>query len=613
VADGIRLREGAIGQRAAQVHIPRGMLGSGDRRHVACLEDARFGSAAMSIDDLWYKNAVIYCLDVEKYQDANGDGVGDFEGLMRRLDYLTGLGVTCVWLQPFYTSPNRDNGYDVSDFYSVHEKHGSLGDFVNFMNHAEAVGIRVIVDLVVNHTSVDCPWFQIARHDAKSFFRDWYVWADERPKNHKSGIVFPGEQTTTWTFDKKAGKYYFHRFYDHQPDLNTWNPYVRAEIHKIMGFWLQLGVSGFRMDAVPFLIEKKGPGVETQQDFNILKEMREFLQWRAGDAILLAEANVPPDESMNYFGSDGDRLQLMLNFAVNQRLFYALATADIEPLVWALEETRKRPANAQWVQFLRSHDELDLGRLTEEQREKVFEAFAPKRTMQLYDRGIRRRLAPMLDNNRQRLELAFSLLFSLPGTPMMQYGDEIGIGDNLRLPERECARTPMQWTSERHGGFSRAARVIRPVIKDSVFGYEKVNVSDLRRDPQSLLNWTERVIRMRKECPEISWGMFSVLRTTESTVLALRYDWRETSLVTLHNFANRAVKVKLKVGVERGDMLVDVFGDRHSRVRNDGMHMIPLDPYAWRWYRVGSTDTTLDRRDLWSARQGSPTARDPGA
>jgi len=567
----------------------------------------------MSIDDLWYKNAVIYCLDVEKYQDANGDGIGDFEGLMRRLDYLAGLGVTCVWLQPFYGSPNRDNGYDVSDYYSVHEKHGSLGDFVNFMNHAEAIGMRVIVDLVVNHTSVDCPWYQIARSDAKSFFRDWYVWADERPKNHKSGIVFPGEQTTTWTLDRKAKKYYFHRFYDHQPDLNTWNPYVRAEIHKIMGFWLQLGVSGFRMDAVPFLIEKKGPGVETQQDFNILKEMREFLQWRAGDAVLLAEANVPPDESMNYFGSNGDRLQMMLNFAVNQRLFYALATADIEPLVWALEETQKRPANAQWVQFLRSHDELDLGRLTPEQREKVFDAFAPKKTMQLYDRGIRRRLAPMLGNNRQRLELAFSLLFSLPGTPMMQYGDEIGIGDNLKLPERECARTPMQWTSERHGGFSRAARVVRPVINDSVFGYQKVNVSDMRRDPQSLLNWTERIIRMRKECPEISWGTFSVLRTTEPSVLALRYDWRDTSLVTLHNFANRDVKVKLKIGVERDDMLVDVFSDLHSRVRNDGMHLIPLDGYAWRWYRVGSADTTLDRRDLWAPRQGSPTARDPGA
>jgi maltose alpha-D-glucosyltransferase/alpha-amylase len=567
----------------------------------------------MSIDDLWYKNAVIYCLDVEKFQDANGDGIGDFEGLMRRLDYLAGLGVTCVWLQPFYGSPNRDNGYDVSDYYSVHDRHGSLGDFVSFMNHAEAIGIRVIVDLVVNHTSIDCPWFQTARNHPKSFFRDWYVWADERPKNHKSGIVFPGEQTTTWTLDRKAKKYYFHRFYEHQADLNTWNPYVRAEIHKIMGFWLQLGVSGFRMDAVPFLIEKKGPGIETQQDFNILKEMREFLQWRAGDAILLAEANVPPDESMNYFGSDGDRLQMMLNFAVNQRLFYALATADVEPLVSALEETRKRPTNAQWVQFLRSHDELDLGRLTEEQREKVFEAFAPRKTMQLYDRGIRRRLAPMLGNDRKRLELAFSLLFSLPGTPMMQYGDEIGIGDNLKLPERECARTPMQWTSERHGGFSRAARVVRPVISDPTFGYQKVNVSDLRRDPESLLNWTERMIRMRKECPEISWGSFTVLRTTEPGVLALRYDWRETSLVTLHNFANRALKVKLKVGVERDDMLVDVFSDRHSRVRNDGMHLIPLDAYAWRWYRVGSTDTTLDRRDLWTPRLGSPTARDPGA
>ncbi len=403
-------------------------------------------NAAMSIDDLWYKNAVIYCLDVEKYQDANGDGIGDFEGLMRRLDYLAGLGATCVWLQPFYGSPNRDNGYDVSDYYAVHERHGSLGDFVNFMNHADALGIRVIVDLVVNHTSVDCPWFQSARTDPKSYYRDWYVWADQRPKDHKTGIVFPGQQTTTWSLDRKAGQYYFHRFYDHQPDLNTWNPYVRAEIQKIMGFWLQLGVSGFRMDAVPFLIEKKGAGVEHEQDFTLLKEMRDFLQWRSGSAILLAEANVPPDESMNYFGEDGERLQMMLNFPVNQRLFYALATGDTDPLIWALEQTAKRPANAQWVQFLRSHDELDLGRLTEEQREKVFEAFGPEKKMQLYDRGIRRRLTPMLGNNRRQLELAFSLLFSLPGTPMMQYGDEIGIGDNLRLPERECARTPMQWT-----------------------------------------------------------------------------------------------------------------------------------------------------------------------
>ena len=552
----------------------------------------------MSIDDLWYKNAIIYCLDVEKYQDANDDGVGDFEGVMRRLEYLQGLGVTCVWLQPFYRSPNRDNGYDVVDYYNVNDKHGSLGDFVNFMNHAQALGLRVIVDLVVNHTSIDSPWFQEARAHPTSFFRDWYVWADERPKNHRDGIVFPGQQTTTWSFDRRAGQYYFHRFYRHQPDLNTWNPYVRAEIQKIMGFWLQLGVSGFRMDAVPFLIEKKGAGVENEQDFNLLKEMRDFLQWRSGEAILLAEANVPPDASMHYFGSEGERLQMMLNFPVNQRLFYALATADLDPLIWALEQTHKRPRNAQWVQFLRSHDELDLGRLTPEQREKVFAAFGPEKRMQLYDRGIRRRLAPMLGGNRKRLELAFSLLFSLPGTPMMQYGDEIGMGDNLRLPERECARTPMQWTANVHGGFSRAKRVVRPVINDPQYGYTKVNVADQRRDPDSLLNWTERIIRARKECPEMSWGNFAVLRSNAPEVLAIRYDWRNTSLVTLHNFSDRRQKVRLKVGAPRDEVLVEVFDGRHTRAQNDGMHRIDLDAYAWRWYRVGAADTTLDRADL---------------
>jgi maltose alpha-D-glucosyltransferase/alpha-amylase len=551
----------------------------------------------MSIDDLWYKNAIIYCLDVEKYQDANGDGVGDFEGLMRRLDYLQGLGVTCVWLQPFYPSPNRDNGYDVSDYYGVHARHGTPGDFVAFMQHAEALGIRVIVDLVVSHTSIDHPWFQQARADPESPYRNWYVWARERPKDHRTGIVFPGQQKTTWTFDRRAGEYYFHRFYSHQADLNTWNPYVRAEIQRIMGYWLQLGISGFRMDAVPFLIEQKGAGVEHRQDFVLLKEMRDFLQWRSGEAIMLAEANVPPDESMNYFGDEGDHLQMMLNFPVNQRLFYGLATGDLEPLIWALEQTRKRPRNAQWVQFLRSHDELDLGRLTVEQREKVFAAFAPQKRMQLYDRGIRRRLAPMLGDDRRRLELAFSLLFSLPGTPMMQYGDEIGMGDNLRLPERECARTPMQWTGERHAGFSRAREVVRPVISDRVYGYKTRNVNDQRRDPESMLNWTERMIRARKECPEIAWGDFAVLRTAPG-VLAIRYDWRDTSLLTLHNFNAQPQRVKLKPGCVRDELLEDVFEHKQSRVRNDGLHSIELKGYGWRWFRVGAADNVLNRSDL---------------
>jgi maltose alpha-D-glucosyltransferase/alpha-amylase len=552
----------------------------------------------MPIEDLWYKNAIIYCLDVEKYQDSNGDGVGDFEGLSRRLDYLSGLGVTCVWLQPFHPSPNRDNGYDVSDHYGVHEKHGSLGEYVEFMNHAKANGMRVIIDLVVNHTSVDHPWFQSARRGPGSRFHDWYVWSKERPEDHATGMVFPGVQETTWTFDEEAQEYYFHRFYEFQPDLNTSNERVRDEITKIMGFWLELGVSGFRMDAVPFLVERKGAGAASESDFDFLYRLRSFLQWRRGDAILLAEANVLPEQSLEYFGEDGERLQMMLNFPVNQRLFYALATADTGPLAWALEQTRERPATAQWVQFLRSHDELDLGRLSHEQRERVFRALGPEKSMQLYDRGIRRRLAPMLGGDRRRLELAFSLLFSLPGTPMMQYGDEIGMGDDLALPERECARTPMQWTSERHGGFSRAQTTVRPVIAEGPYGYGQLNVADQRRDSNSLLNWTERTVRMRKECPEISWGRFEVLRTGVDEVLVLRYDWRGTGLVTLHNFSDSPRKVRLELKSRRAELLTDVFGTDHSRAGPSGAHEVTLGPYGYRWFREGAVDNTLDRASL---------------
>jgi maltose alpha-D-glucosyltransferase/alpha-amylase len=552
----------------------------------------------MAIEDLWYKNAIIYCLSVEKYMDSNADGIGDFQGLSRRLPYLAGLGVTCVWLQPFYVSPMRDNGYDVQDYYSVHSKYGSLGDFVEFMNHAESLGIRVMLDLVVNHTSVRHPWFQSARRGRKAPFHDWYVWSKERPRDHASGLVFPGVQKSTWTYDRQAGQYYFHRFYPFQPDLDTSNPVVRGEITKIMGFWLALGVSGFRMDAVPFLIERKGAGVEHVQDFGLLHDLRHFLQWRSGEAILLAEANVPPDESMKYFGEQGDNLQMMLNFPVNQRLFYALATGDTRPLCWALEHTATRPLAAQWVHFLRSHDELDLGRLTDEQRQRVYEAFGPEQSMQLYGRGIRRRLAPMLGNDRRRLQLAFSLLFSLPGTPMMQYGDEIGMGDDLALPERECARTPMQWTAERHGGFSRARKVICPVIDDHEYGYRKVNVADQRRDPHSLLNWTERIIRARRECPEISWGQFAILPTGLPEVLALRYDWRNTSLLTVHNFDARKRQVRIDVARPDGKVLVDVFDDNHSRASAAGVHDLELEGYGYRWFRVGAGDNALNRKDL---------------
>lgn len=552
-----------------------------------------------AIDDLWYKNAVIYCLDVEKYVDSNGDGVGDFVGLTRRLDYLAGLGINCVWLQPFYPSPNRDNGYDVADYYGVHPKHGTPGEFVEFMNHAEQIGIRVIADLVINHTSNRHPWFQSARKDPNSSYRSWYVWSKTRPRGWNTGMVFPGVQKATWSRDPVAGEYYFHRFYEFQPDLNTSNPAVQREIMRIMGFWLQLGVAGFRLDAVPFLIEKKGAGVKPRKDFEMLHLLRDFLQWRRRDAILLAEANVPPDESMDYFGENGDRLQMMLNFAVNQRVFYALATGDIKPLVRALEATYKRPPAAQWVNFLRSHDELDLGRLTEAQRERVFRAFAPAKEMQLYDRGIRRRLAPMLDNDRRKLELAFSLLFTLPGTPMLQFGDEIGLGDDLSLPERECARTPMQWSSDPHGGFTTGKRPVLPVISDPIYGFQRLNVEAQRRDPHSLLNWMERKIRMRKECPEISWGDWKILSTDEPGVLVMRYEWDEHTLVTLHNFTSKPHAVVLDRAAVAADRaivkLVDLLAQNDSRIDGQGRYVIQLQPYDYRWFRAGGIDLNMPR------------------
>ena len=503
--------------------------------------------------------------------------------------------MTCLWLQPFYPSPNRDNGYDVSDYYGVHPKLGTFGEFVDFMNHAERIGLRVIIDLVVNHSSDRHPWFQAARKDPRSPYRDWYIWSKKRPAGHDKGMVFPGVQKSTWTRDPVAGEYYFHCFYEFQPDLNTANPAVREEILRIMGFWLQLGVCGFRMDAVPFLIGSKGAVSQPRKDYEFLHEMRDFLQWRRRDAVLLAEANVPPDESLEYFGDLGDRLQLMLNFPVNQRLFYALATGDLKPLITALEATKQRPHASQWVHFLRSHDELDLGRLTAIQREKVFAAFGPSADAQLYGRGIRRRLAPMVNNDRRRLELAYSLLFTLPGTPMLQYGDEIGIGDNLALPERECARTPMQWSSDRNGGFSTARRTVRPVISDPIYGYKRVNAEAQRRDPHSLLNWMERKIRMRRECPEISWGDWKILKTNADDVLVMEFTWRGHSLIVLHNVVDEPRAVRIPLSTAGTPVLVDLLWTNDSRTEGRRYHQIELEPYAYRWFRARGQDRNVPR------------------
>ena len=554
------------------------------------------------ITDLWYKNAVVYCLSVESFMDSNGDGVGDFRGLMRRLDYLHGLGVTAIWLMPFQTSPGLDDGYDVSDYYGVDPRFGTLGDFVEFTHGAKQRGMRVLIDLVVNHTSNEHPWFKAARSDPKSPYRDWYIWSKKKPANANEGMVFPGVQKTTWTRDEEAKEYYFHRFYEFQPDLNTANPKVQAEILKIMGFWIQLGVSGFRMDAVPFVISEKGADIEgkPKEHFEMLRQFREFLQWRKGDAIILAEANILPKDDMKYFGADGDRMQMMFNFQVNQSLFYALAVADIGPLAKALEETKPEYPTAQWGLFLRNHDELDLGRLTKPQRQQVFDAFGADKSMQLYDRGIRRRLAPMLKGDRRRLELAYSLMFTLPGTPVIRYGDEIAMGDDLELPERNCARTPMQWSNDPQGGFSSADKTFLPVISDGAYGYPTTNVAEQRRDPGSFLNWMERIIRMRQETPEIGWGDFEIIDTREPGVLAMRYVWRGNAVLLLHNFnaEGRTVKFRSKVQEGEPDCLVNLLSDDHSDVGKDGRHRVTLEPYGYRWYRVGALDYVLKRSEM---------------
>ncbi|MBT1703701.1 alpha-amylase family protein [Chryseosolibacter indicus] len=548
------------------------------------------------IEDLWYKNAVIYSLDLETFMDRNGDGIGDFEGLASRLDYLHALGIDTVWLAPFQVSPNKDNGYDIKDYYGVDPSHGTLGDFVEFIHQAKKRGIKVIIDLVVNHTSDQHPWFQDARSSESSKYRDWYVWSKEKPSDWNEGMVFPGVQKATWTYDEKAKAYYHHRFYKHQPDLNIDNLEVREEIERIIGFWLQLGVAGFRIDAVPFILETQEPGDENKKiRFEYLREMRRFLQWRRGDAVMLGEANVEPKESSKYFGKEGEGIHMMFNFYVNQYIFYALATSDIQPLKDAIEATRIEFPGSQWAQFLRNHDELDLARLTDEQRQKVFESFGPDKNMQLYDRGIRRRLSSML-LDRKKTELAYSLIFSLPGTPVLRYGDEIGMGENLELEERNAVRTPMQWSSNKNAGFSDADKLVNPVIEDGAYGCKEVNVETQRRIPDSLLNWMTNLIRLRQECIEIGWGEWSILDVNVPDVLCIRYNYKDSSVIVLHNFNDREVEVPLTLESKNELKLIDLMITETSVANKAGTHTIRLSGYGYRWFRAGGLTHLLRKR-----------------
>lgn len=540
--------------------------------------------------DLWYKNAVIYSLDVETFVDSNGDGIGDFAGLTHRLDHISGLGANCIWLMPFFPSPNRDDGYDVLDYYDVDRRLGTPGDFVDFTREARERGIRVITDLVVNHTSIDHPWFQEARRDPDSRYRSFYVWADEPSKETVDGVVFPGYQESTWTYDDVAGQYYFHRFYAHQPDLNIANLAVQEEIEKIMGFWIELGVSGFRIDAAPFLVELKDQ-IASNEDgdrYGYLSDMRSFLQWRRGDSIMLAEANVPPEDVLEYFG-EGHRMHMIFAFLINQYTFLSLARGSAEPLRQVFEMLPEIPAAGQWAMFLRNHDELDLGRLTDEEREEVFEQFAPEEDMRLYQRGIRRRLAPMLNGDRRCLKLVHALLFSLPGTPVLYYGDEIGMGEDLSLSERHAVRTAMQWSDEENGGFSTVPpdELIRPVIKDGPFGYEKVNVASQDQDTESLMNIVEKIIRTRRGTPEIGWGDYMMLDTDAPEVLAHLCQWRGNTVVAFHNFCDEPREVAVDLGENRSGKWIDILEDREYDDVLDGR--VWIGEYGYRWLRLEGT------------------------
>jgi maltose alpha-D-glucosyltransferase/alpha-amylase len=534
--------------------------------------------------DLWWKNAVIYCADVATWLDSDDDGTGDLAGLTRRLDYLWGLGVNTLWLMPFYPSPLGDDGYDITDYYAVDSRFGTLGDFVEMIRTADNLGIRVLVDLVMSHTSDQHPWFQRSRHARDSRYRDYYRWSDTRQRE-PSEVAFPGEQTSTWTYDDAAGQWYMHRYYDFMPDLNITDPDVLDEMHKVLGFWLELGISGFRVDSLPFMIETIGTDAK-DQPMTYLRSLVEFLERRRGDAIFMGEANVSPAEQQSYFAVDGgDGVQMLFDFRTCAAQWLAHARGSAEPLIDALSSRPSHPAQAQFANFCRHHDELNLGMLSDSERDEIFTAFAPEPEHRVYGRGIRRRLAPMLGNDQQRIRLALALTMALPGTPVLLYGDEIGMGEDLSLPGRLAVRKPMQWSSGPAGGFSAGETPYRPVHAEGSYGYRTVNVADQRHEPGSLYSWTAQAIRTRRECPELGWGEWHTLDVGDPRVLAIETRWREHRMVTLHNLSAEPAKIRLPDagGPAAGERLTQVLGDADPPYHP--AREITLGRYGFRWLR----------------------------
>ncbi|RME76683.1 MAG: maltose alpha-D-glucosyltransferase [Chloroflexi bacterium] len=550
----------------------------------------------MNPDTLWYKNAIFYEVHLRSFCDSNGDGKGDLPGLISKLDYLQELGVDCIWLLPMFPSPLKDDGYDIADYYNIHPDYGTVDDFRTLVAEAHARGIRVIADLVLNHTSDQHPWFVQARQSRDNPYRDYYVWSDTDQKYRDARIIFLDTEPSNWTYDAATGQYYWHRFYASQPDLNYDNPAVAEEMINVLRFWMDMGIDGFRADAVPYLFEREGTNCENLPETHAyLKRVRRVLDEEYPGAILLGEANQWPWDLRPYFGGDennpavpGDEFHMAFHFPVMPRIFKALKLEDVSDILEIMARTPDIPFNCQWCVFLRNHDELTLEMVTEEDRQLMWQLYAPDPRMRL-NLGIRRRLAPLLDNDRRKIEVANSILFTLPGAPIIYYGDEIGMGDNIWLFDRNGVRTPMQWTAGPGAGFSQAdpADFWVPLIDDPTYGYQKVNVAAQMADPQSLWHTIRQMVAVRKANPVLGWGNCQFLPAGSRAVLALLRQGQEAAVLALHNLSGTAQTAVLPLESFAGAQPVDLLGraDPLPPVGTEP-YRVNLRPYDYLWLKL---------------------------
>ncbi|WP_332742185.1 maltose alpha-D-glucosyltransferase [Hydrogenophaga sp.] len=541
-------------------------------------------------EPLWYKDAVIYELHIKAYADANGDGIGDFRGLTTHLDHVQSLGVNTIWLLPFYPSPQRDDGYDVSDYEDVHPNYGTLDDFKAFVVEAHRRGLRVITELVVNHTSDQHPWFQAARQAPRgSPERDFYVWSDDNKLYSGTRIIFTDTEKSNWSWDEVAQQYYWHRFFSHQPDLNFDNPLVLEAVLKTMEYWLEMGVDGFRLDAIPYLVERDGTSNENlRETHTVIKAIRARIEAHYPGRLLLAEANMWPEDVREYFG-DADECHMAYHFPLMPRMYMAIAQEDRHPIVEILAQTPEIPDSCQWAVFLRNHDELTLEMVTSKERDYMYSMYAADARARI-NLGIRRRLAPLLENDRARVELMNGLLLSMPGTPVLYYGDEIGMGDNVFLGDRDGVRTPMQWTSDRNGGFSRVdpQRLYLPPIQDPIYGYEALNVEAQAREPSSLMNWTKRMLAMRKSSQAFGRGSFTMLHPGNRKVLAYVREYGEDVILCVFNVSRVAQPVELSLEAYKGRVPVEMMGRSPFPPIGDLPYLLTLPAYGFFWFRLAS-------------------------